>query len=170
MIADQLLDDMRTGDLRTGLLDLIADLPTGLTMVEVGCFKGESTELFLRSGKVKKLYAVDTWGNVRYRLAEEIFKVRFRDIPTQVMQVIKSDFGKAVEGLPKIDFVYIDADHTYDWVRADILNALKVIKRGGIIAGHDYVKRGNVGVIAAVRELLGAPDKIYIDSSWIKRL
>jgi hypothetical protein len=39
---------------------LIADLPEGITMIEVGCFRGDSAKLFLESGKVKKLYAVDT--------------------------------------------------------------------------------------------------------------
>jgi len=44
-----------------GLLDLINSLPTDIIMAEIGCYKGESTELFINSGKIKKLFAIDIW-------------------------------------------------------------------------------------------------------------
>ena len=44
--------------------------------------------------------------------------------------------------LPLFDFVYIDADHSYEAARADILAWLPLVRTGGIIAGHDYVPDG----------------------------
>lgn len=37
-----------------------------------------------------------------------------------------------------LDLVFIDADHSEDGTRADIVNWLPKIRPGGILAGHDY--------------------------------
>jgi predicted O-methyltransferase YrrM len=161
--------NMREGIMQVGLKDLIGDLPNELTMVEIGCFKGESTEMFLNSGKVNKLYAVDVWSNQRFQLAEEKFNKRFFTEPNGKVVKLKMTMEEAIYKIQSsVDFIYIDGNHTYEWVFRDILASLVVIKSGGIIAGHDYVRRGNVGVIQAVDLMLGKPDKLYKDSSWLK--
>ena len=43
------------------------------------------------------------------------------------------------------------------------------IKTNGVIGGHDYVEPWN-GVIQAVDEIIGKPDMVHIDGSWIKYL
>lgn len=43
----------------------------------------------------------------------------------------------AIEGAP-FDFVFIDADHTYEGCRADILAWGPKVKPGGLLCGHDY--------------------------------
>lgn len=53
-----------------------------------------------------------------------------------------------------LDFVFIDADHSYEAVRADIIAWWPKVKSGGIISGHDY-HMGAPGVINASNELLG---------------
>jgi predicted O-methyltransferase YrrM len=37
-----------------------------------------------------------------------------------------------------LDFVYIDSDHSYDFVMLDIIKWGRKVKKGGIISGHDY--------------------------------
>ena len=37
----------------------------------------------------------------------------------------------------KIDLVFIDGDHTFDYVRADTENAFQLLRRGGCILWHD---------------------------------
>jgi len=168
MIRKLNMNNMRDGIMGIGLQKLIEDLPSDLIMAEIGCFKGESTQMFLDSGKVKKLFAIDTWRTPRFVKAEQFFNNRFKSrIGTDLVK-LKMTMGSAIEYLPKLDLIYIDGDHTYEWVKSDIIYSLKMIKPNGIIAGHDYVNRGNVGVIPAVNEMLGQPDKIYEDSSWIK--
>jgi len=36
-----------------------------------------------------------------------------------------------------LDFVFIDADHTYEGVKKDTLNWAKKVKLGGLVSGHD---------------------------------
>ena len=55
-----------------------------------------------------------------------------------------------VESDSRHDFIFLDGDHNYPGVRPDIDAARKIIKPGGIIAGHDYA--GDNGVCQAVRE------------------
>lgn len=37
-----------------------------------------------------------------------------------------------------LDFVYIDGDHSYDFVMLDIILWGRKVRQGGIVAGHDY--------------------------------
>ena len=42
----------------------------------------------------------------------------------------------------KIDFLFVDGSHSYDYVMQDSQTALKIIKSDGIILWHDYVPQG----------------------------
>ncbi len=53
-----------------------------------------------------------------------------------------------------LDFVFLDADHTYEAVRNDIVFWLPKIKQGGYLGGHDYNVYESPGVIRAVEEML----------------
>ena len=168
---------MRWGTLRSGLLKLINDLPDNITMIEIGCYKGESSEMFLLSGKVKKLYAVDTWEGERWKPAEEEFDKRIvQKFPDKVVK-LKSTIQDAVPYIKdKIDFIYIDALHDYNSVKSDILSSLEIVKERGVIAGHDYANSYDSitgekwGVIQAVSDTIEKPDRVYEDTSWIKSL
>lgn len=56
-----------------------------------------------------------------------------------------------------LDFVYIDANHDYANCKADIEAWSKKVKIGGIVSGHDYIRRKGqdllYGVVEAVNEL-----------------
>jgi predicted O-methyltransferase YrrM len=179
MNGSDLVSGMRT--LNNGLLDLIADLPSSIDMVEVGCYAGESTLMFLQSGKVKRFHAVDPWevqpvdvnDPMKTALDQMYSNIKNAEI-SFIKRVIdysltihKTTFEKA--DLPLVDFVYIDANHTYESVKRDIELALSILKPNGIIAGHDYYNEFT-GVIKAVDEIFGKPDKVYSDTSWIKHL
>jgi hypothetical protein len=65
-----------------------------------------------------------------------------------------------------VDMVYIDGAHDYASVRTDITVARRLVRAGGIIAGHDYnpeydpsrdgADDGRAGVIVAAHELASA--------------
>lgn len=54
-----------------------------------------------------------------------------------------------------LDFVFIDAAHDYENVKADILAWLPKIKKNGVLAGHDYYPEHPeyCGVYTAVNEI-----------------
>lgn len=49
-----------------------------------------------------------------------------------------------------LDFVYIDGNHTFDYVMMDIICWTKKVKFGGVVAGHDYYRFRRGGVVPAV--------------------
>ena len=63
---------------------------------------------------------------------------------------------QAVESIEdnSLDFVFIDGNHSYEFVKEDIREWYKKVKPGGIIAGHDYKidPENDYGVIEAVGE------------------
>ena len=163
-----------------GLTNLIKELGdnSNKTMIEIGSFVGESTVLFAQS--FKKVIAVDPFmegydpqdptshsfdfDNVYQTYLDRI------TIYSNIQTIIETsdDAVKELDG-ETYDFIYIDGIHTYEQVKKDIQNYLPLIKKGGVIGGHDYVNSGHlVGVFQAVNEMFGQPDKVFKDNSWIK--
>lgn len=52
---------------------------------------------------------------------------------------------------PFLDWIYIDGDHSYTGAYNDLCNALKVVKKGGLIIGDDY-KWGRPGDKGGVKK------------------
>jgi predicted O-methyltransferase YrrM len=109
------------------------------------------------------LYCIDPWYPYReYRdfaksstfrsmegdALERLKKYRCTIIKKMSMDAVKDFTDNA------LDFVFIDGNHQYEFVRDDIREWTKKVRKGGIVSGHDYYKtpHGNVGVINAVDE------------------
>jgi predicted O-methyltransferase YrrM len=149
----------------------------GKIMAEIGSYAGESTEVFAEFCKV--VYAIDPWligmslsdgtANDFHLImgpdVEKVFDKRMADY-TNVIKMKMFD-TKALRKIKNgtLDFVYIDALHTYDECRTQIHTWSKKLKKGGVIAGHDFSEQFP-GIVKAVIEELGIPTKIYPDSSW----
>ncbi|MEO8466245.1 MAG: class I SAM-dependent methyltransferase [Gammaproteobacteria bacterium] len=167
--------DMRGSErMRRGLQALIELLPSDLVMVEVGSYAGESTAMFLKSGKVRHLTAVDDWDTGAN--AEPVFDECMRDWlaggQASKVKALSANAAKQFQDAT-LDFVYIDADHRYQGVIVDIDAWLPKLKPGCPIAGHDYTHptlgRKWWGVQQAVNERFGGPDMVFEDSSWLVR-
>jgi hypothetical protein len=66
--------------------------------------------------------------------------------------IIRKTSMEAVKeiGLDSLDFVYIDGDHSFDFIMEDIIYWSRRIRSGGIVACHDYHHGHNVEVVFAV--------------------
>lgn len=59
------------------------------------------------------------------------------------------------------DWIYLDADHSYDGIKKDVINWIPKLKKGGILSGHDYnadpnnIYYENFGVNKAIDEIFG---------------
>jgi predicted O-methyltransferase YrrM len=157
------------------LAPLIEWLWPGAVMAEIGVFSGEGTRQFL--ARVGKIYCVDSWEG-RYDLGDLASDSDMKEAEAEFDRIkdpravkVKKTSAAAASLVPNdLDFVYIDADHRYDSVVADLRLWLPKIETGGLIGGHDYGCKYHPGVQRAVDEMLGVPDRVFPDQSWIKRI
>jgi predicted O-methyltransferase YrrM len=63
------------------------------------------------------------------------------------------------------DIIFIDADHSYESVKKDILKYTPKLKKGGLLTGHDI---DYPGVNKAVKELIKEFD-VGPNFVWIKK-
>ena len=164
-----------------GLIDLIKEMewsnPDKQTMIEIGSFIGESTIIFAKH--FKKVIAIDPFlsgyheqdPTSRFDFNEVYQEYLDRTNPYKNIQTLTITSDDAVKELNSetYDFVYIDGIHSYEQVKQDIINYLPLVKKGGYIGGHDYGTSWP-GVKVAVDEMFGQPDKVFQDTSWIKKL
>jgi hypothetical protein len=141
--------------------------------VEIGSYKGKSSSFMAveiaNSKKNIKFDCVDTWeGSPEHQAGgnledPDVINDLMFDVFKKNMEPLKDYYTakrmpslEAVASYPdnSLDFVFIDADHSYQSVREDIIAWWPKVKNGGIISGHDY-QMGTPGVIAASNELLG---------------
>lgn len=127
------------------------------TFVEVGVWEGLSlsilTELLIANNKNDfKLFGIDLWGSpadmvkkfgkARMAYAFDTCRKHLKEKKIDhLIELMVIDSVKAAEFYfidETVDYVYIDADHSYESVLADITAWYPKIKEGGIISGHDY--------------------------------
>ena len=126
---------------------MFADKP--LTGVEIGVFSGEHAQSILKNLNIKKLYLVDPYlsytHGVEKGYSSKQMNKAFREAITRLkpyqnkVEWIQKTSKDAVTEVPEnIDFVYIDGNHTYEFVREDIHLYFPKIKNGGVLGGHDF--------------------------------
>ena len=64
------------------------------------------------------------------------------------------------------DLVFIDANHSYDYVKKDINIWLPLVKPNGVICGHDYSYQWKDHVAKAVNERFGENIKRGPGKTW----
>jgi hypothetical protein len=165
---------------RRGLAELVeAYFPPGELLVgaEIGSFQGESAEILLSTGRFRTLYCVDAWtdgydatdaASYQASQAEAAFDRRFRFEPRIVkVKGLSRDVAELVPG--GLDFLYIDGCHLPEAVRQDLELYAPKVRRGGVLAGHDYDREKYPGLCGVVDEWLGGcPERVFPDTSWAK--
>ncbi|GAG42319.1 unnamed protein product, partial [marine sediment metagenome] len=67
--------------------------------------------------------------------------------------LIRTTSRKAIGKIKKpLDFVFIDGNHSYEYVRQDITLWEPLVTAGGLVSGHDYGSKFHWGVAKAVDE------------------
>lgn len=140
--------------------------------VEVGVKLGEYSHVLLTGWKGRKLFSVDPWrefpggqyvdlANVQQKIQDAYYKKTCQTLATfgeRSVILRQTSVEAAVTFSPgSLDFVYLDAQHHYEAVKEDILRWWPLVKKEGILAGHDYIPdglylAGEFGVIRAVNE------------------
>lgn len=135
---------------------------------EIGIWKGDNLKNLLKHD-VEEAYGIDSYCNnhlsnkgIEFSLKDlnEMYEnVKKLEIKYKNLKIIRELSCKASSLFKDnyFDFIYIDADHSYEHIKEDLEIWYPKVKKGGILSGHDYVnhtlKNGvSFGVIKAVNE------------------
>ena len=140
-------------DSRENLIKILK--PTG-NGIEIGVKEGAFSKHILENCNNLNLYLLDCWDNQPVLKYQDISNV---DNKTQVefmkntisnvsnffhnVKIIKDFSDNAVKFFEDnfFDFIYIDANHSYEMAKKDISLWYPKLKKGGLFAGHDYLNK-----------------------------
>jgi predicted O-methyltransferase YrrM len=149
--------------------------------VEVGSYRGVFAKEILNEWP-GTLYLVDPW--------REMEKSEYDDVSNMSVQgKIYDDVFENLKGLEKrglmmrmtseqaselfpdksLDFVYIDANHTYEHAKNDIMLWYPKVKVGGILAGHDFLALDCYNKESYARGEKNHPVWMWIDGNYDNR-
>lgn len=159
---------------------LLAQFPKDATGAEIGSWKGDFAAQLLTQTRPRLLYLVDPWEHREETTYEQaMFGGQGSDGTTEMQAVYASVLdrfsadiaqgrvlvrrSRSVEAAAafadgELDWAYIDGDHTYEAVKADLEAYYRVLRPGGLLAGDDYGVPGwwEDGVTRAVDEFAGS--------------
>jgi hypothetical protein len=130
-----------------------------LNGVEIGVQKGDNAISILRELPVQRLFLIDPYVPYEDALGQadssadyEIAQAKLAGY-SQVIWLRKTSESAIREfrNEKAIDFVYIDGNHSYEFVRRDLTLFYPLIKSDGLIGGHDYTPLHET-VVKAVNE------------------
>lgn len=153
--------------------------------VEIGSWLGKSSSFMAveiaNSNKKIDFFCVDTWNgseehqNEDIIIKDELFNTFLKN--TEPVKNYIKTIRKSSEEASKdfednsLDFIFIDAGHSYEDVKNDLDKWYPKLKENGIIAGHDF-SQAWPGVIMAVNEWASKNNVIFSlteQSCWIAK-
>ena len=172
-LARQALQRSKKDALRRRMLKT---MPKQSVCVEIGVWRGQFSHILLEELDPKVLYLIDPWavqpdaaggaslaGGQDGERMDEIYSTVVNQFSKEVVEgkvVILRDYsvaalGKFADG--EIDFAYLDADHSFDGVLADLEALLPKLRVGGVVMLDDYHQKGwwGDGVIRALNTFAG---------------
>lgn len=159
------------------IIDVMKDKPHAIG-AEIGVWRGINAQKVLAGLKnIELFYCVDPWKlyedqiktlrpnsterTLPHEKALQEFKGRIKPWRDKV-QIVRAMSMDGLKVVPDgyLDWVFIDANHSYEYVKPDIIGWSEKVKEGGIIFGHDYadphktkVREVEWGVKKAVHEI-----------------
>lgn len=159
---------------RNKVLEMI---PKNGTCLEIGVLKGIFSKKILDITKPKILHGVDPWctqntaTNQRYTHDDNLMFTKKLLEPYIINKklVLHQTFSEVL--LPTFpdnyfDWVYIDGNHSYESVSAELKILDKKVKKSGYILGHDFInpdlypenRRHRFQVVQAVKDFVNKSD------------
>jgi len=135
----------------TNRIQLLDFFPKNIKVAEIGVEIGIYSESLFKILKPKELCLIDCWRALDEQ--DDPVHSHVQKVQEQNYQIVKEKFadksnvrvirecsreGSLLFPDQYFDLVYIDANHAYAGISADLEIWLPKIKKGGIIAGHDY--------------------------------
>ena len=141
---------------------LLGQLPGDSEGAEVGVHLGDFSRRILDRVAPRNLHLIDPWkyeedpayakawygGRVkggqeemdrRHRSVEERFAGEIWAGRLEVHRGTSQEVGERFAE-DSLDWVYIDGNHTYEFVKADLETFLRIVRPGGLLTGDDYTE------------------------------
>jgi len=119
---------------------------------EIGVYRGDNAfNILTNLSNVSLLFLIDPYeryegwkDSIRKMIegARKIAEDRLAPFSERVKWVYKKAEDCLEDILAPLAFIYIDGNHSYKFVKKDIEVAMKLVRSGGVIGGHDYNKGG----------------------------
>ena len=152
-------------------------LPAHGVCAEIGVLEGDFSEEILKHALPEKLHLIDPWlhqdredyqkdhANAEDAVQDARYQGVLRKFASRIdagtVEIIREFSDVAVDRFEdkSLDWVYIDAVHSYDGALADLRAFAPKIKDDGFILGHDFTnsppaRKMEFGVVEAVRDFL----------------
>jgi len=156
-----------------GLFESIIALNNCKTIVEIGVAFADTTRYLCR-GALKtsgKVYGFDCWSShgqnmqfsamsSRQECEDNLHNNNFYNFELFECNTFSSEFQQKINSLPKIDFAFIDGDHSYKGIKNDFDIIYKKLSNQGIVAFHDTLR------IDGCREFIIDLKTIYNDGTF----
>jgi cephalosporin hydroxylase len=151
--------------------------------VELGCWRGKSScfmaEAIKASGKPIRFYCIDIWtgtphhkwmrdtaaragGDMLGLWRDNLQRAGVLDFATPIQEDSARAARHFADG--SVDFVFVDADHRFENVVADVRAWRPKLVAGGVMAGHDF---DMPDVARAVRQEFGPDGFAVTGRTWI---
>jgi hypothetical protein len=158
---------------------LLSKLPThDIIGAEIGVFDGVMSSYLLGLRENLRLIMVDSWasppegdsyfksgdkkatlpqGEFDKAMMRAVDRVKFAGSRTTIVKQSSVVFSEFIADR-SLDFIFIDANHSYEAVMNDIGAWSRKVKIGGLLSGHDFSlsERNSWGVASAVRQWCSA--------------
>jgi hypothetical protein len=144
---------------------------------EIGVYHGDFTKSLCKSGL--EIYGIDPWmpflGQGRSQRIQEVQDTDYNIAKNNVAEykncsLIRKPSMEALGEFPdeNLDFVYIDADHSFRYFAEDIVEWSKKVRKGGAVCGHDYFHTDPTAtnVVCHVDAVVDAYTKIMGITNW----
>jgi len=144
---------------------------------EIGVERGKTARRLLQQPNIIEYLCVDLWAydkfyaeTAKHKDTSSVYHNRnfrqFLEIASchaDKVRIITAQSYRAAKIIPNdyFDFVFIDADHSYERVRDDIRIWRQKVKHGGFLCGHDWGDARFPGVKAAVTQSFEPPCHDY---------
>jgi SAM-dependent methyltransferase len=137
----------------TDRVEMLRRLPKGGIGCELGTFRGDFARLMLDIAQPEALHLVD--------VSFAACRADVRQDPRVRCHAMLTTRFLALPETPLFDWIYVDADHRYAAVKADIAAAKQRVKPGGLLMFNDFARIirpgfGVFGVHQAVCEFAAA--------------
>lgn len=113
------------------------------TGAEIGVLWGKNLEKYCEAGLA--MYGIDPYQSYEDHVCTNYINEVYRQTVEKFSiypncRIIRKMSMDALADFPdrSLDFVYIDGNHKFGYVAMDLMKWAKKVRKGGIIAGHDY--------------------------------